>query len=213
MTATGESARSGRHYAGRTPEERAGRRRERLLAAALELYGTQGYRGTSIEQLCAGASISTRSFYEEMGSQENLLIALADSIATEAAVALAALRVDPALPLATRIALAFRAYFEVTCRDKKTARVCFVEVIGVSPAVEQWRARWRARMGEVLLSNTQPAIDSGEVVAGDYRLFIVAVLGAVNSLAQELAMADNPPTIDEICTELAAFISARIAAA
>src|SRR6266849_4879099 len=68
----------GRRYRQQTPDERRTGRRARLLDAALEAFGTRGYQATSIEQLCADASISTRNFYEEFPGREALLIELHD---------------------------------------------------------------------------------------------------------------------------------------
>src|SRR6266536_445680 len=47
-----------RRYRGRLPDERRAERRRRLLGAGLELFGTVGYHGTSIERLCAQAGVN-----------------------------------------------------------------------------------------------------------------------------------------------------------
>ncbi|MBF6171979.1 TetR/AcrR family transcriptional regulator [Nocardia blacklockiae] len=211
--ATKQGAQAKRHYGGRTAEERAGQRRERLLRAALELYGTRGYAATSIEQLCSAASISTRSFYEEMGSRENLLIALADDITGQAsAAALADIERAAERPFADRITLGFRTYLQITCRTTESARVCYVEVVGVSNAVERWRAEWRGRIGTLLRGEIERAVRRGEARARDYRLFSIAMIGAVNSLAQEFARGDTDgaPTLDEICDEIGVLVRGGI---
>ncbi|HMJ15220.1 MAG TPA: TetR/AcrR family transcriptional regulator, partial [Polyangiaceae bacterium] len=69
-----------RPYGGRAPEERKQDRRERLLEAGLDLFGTIGYTQTSIERLCARAGVTTRHFYEEFGSRESLLKAVYDQV-------------------------------------------------------------------------------------------------------------------------------------
>ena len=66
---------SGRRYGGRTSEERHAERRERLLDAALELFGTRGYADTTIEAICAASQLGPRYFYEQFGSREELLLA------------------------------------------------------------------------------------------------------------------------------------------
>ena len=73
-----------RSYAGRTAAERRAERRERLLEAGLQLFGTDGYAATSIEKLCAAAGVSTRSFYEEFDGREALLMALHDRVTQRA---------------------------------------------------------------------------------------------------------------------------------
>lgn len=203
MAVRGDTEPVGRVYGGRSAHQRAGERRLRLIDAALELYGDQGYGSTPIEQLCSVANVSTRSFYEEMGSREKLLIALADDITTRAAAeAVEALSASADEPLPTRIARGFRAYLEVTCRDRRSARVCYVEVVGVSAVVEQWRLMWHARIGDLFVDEVARAVEHGEATDRDYRLFAIAVVGAVNSLAQELALAETSdgktPSLDEI---------------
>lgn len=51
-------------------------RRQRLLEAALELYGTVGYRATTVQADCKLAKMSTRSFYEVYADHERLLAEL-----------------------------------------------------------------------------------------------------------------------------------------
>lgn len=205
-----------RQYAGRTAEQRVGERRGRLLEAALQLYGTQGYASTSIEQLCSAAAISMRSFYQEMGSREKLLIALADDITGRAtAAAFEQLAALSDAPFADRITAGFRAYLAVTCTDPRTARVCYIEVVGVSTAVEEWRGRWRSNIGALVQAEAEQAVARGQARDRDYRLFAIAVIGAVNSLAQELARGDREPepqvTLPSICAEITSLVIAGVA--
>lgn len=50
--------------------------RRRLIEAAIELFGTVGYAGTTIETLCARARLSTRDFYKSFVSRQDLLRAV-----------------------------------------------------------------------------------------------------------------------------------------
>ncbi|WP_240505115.1 TetR/AcrR family transcriptional regulator [Nocardia mangyaensis] len=185
-------------------------RRSRLTDAALELFGTQGYSSTSIERLCATANVSTRSFYEDIGSREALLIALVDRLNTAALQ-----RLDEALartgdqPLVVRVVESFRAFLSVTCRDRKAARVFFVEVVGVSPAVEEWRRGQRRSISGLLTREAQRAAERGEAESRSFHLFTLALIGAVTSLAQEMVHATVPGeaiSVDEICDEIGYFI-------
>src|ERR1041384_3464475 len=65
-----------RTYGGRAAADRRAERRERLLEAGLQLFGTEGYATSSIEKLCTHAGVSTRNFYEEFNAREDLLMAL-----------------------------------------------------------------------------------------------------------------------------------------
>lgn len=180
------------------------------MDAALELFGTQGYAATSIERLCATANVSTRSFYEDMGSREALLIAVVDRMNSTALDRLGeALDRTDDETLAVRVVESFRAFLGVTCRDRRAARVYFVEVVGVSAAVEEWRRSQRRSISAVLTSEAQRAAERGEAGDRSFRLFALAVIGAVNSLAQEMVHATVPGnaiSVDEICEEIAYFV-------
>lgn len=71
---------AGRVYGGRSERERRADRRARLLAAGLDLFGTEGWTATTIEKLCTSAGVATRSFYEEFSSREALLLAVFEDV-------------------------------------------------------------------------------------------------------------------------------------
>lgn len=206
----------GRNYAGLSKEQRVAQRRTRLIDSALELFGTQGYATTSIERLCTLANVSTRSFYEDVGSREALLIALVDRITMQAIDRAAeALARTANEPLSSRVTAGFRAYLEVTCADRRTARVCYVEVVGVSEAVEEWRREQRGRISSMLMAEAERAVERGETKPRRFDLFALAVIGAVNSLAQELVQTTQPDariSLDDICEEIAYVVNSGLAA-
>lgn len=188
-------------------DERTSERRNRLLAAALELYGTVGYVATSVDQLCALGSVSTRSFYQENGSREELLIAVAESITSRAhAAALATLMSLPDAPLSERVSQAFRSFLGVTCEDPRTARICYIEVVGVSPEVEKWRMASRNRIAAVMVGEAERAGALGQARIRDYHLLSVGIIGAVIALAQEFALTagqgERALTLDRLCSEV-----------
>ncbi|MBF6334440.1 TetR/AcrR family transcriptional regulator [Nocardia abscessus] len=214
MTLRDHGPKDGRSYGGLSKEQRVAQRQTRLIDAALELFGTQGYAATSIERLCTVANVSTRSFYEDMGSREALLIALANRITSRALErALAALAATENEPLPTRVVASFRAYLGVTCADARCARVCYVEVVGVSAAVEEWRRQQRRLLSALLISEAERAVGRGETEPRRFDLFALAVIGAVTSLAQETVQSTAPDSVvglDEICEEIAYFVNSGL---
>ncbi|MBC7152941.1 MAG: TetR/AcrR family transcriptional regulator [Rhizobium sp.] len=70
---------------------RAPGRRERLLAAAAELFFEQGYAATSIDAIIERAGGSKRNIYNEFGNKEGLFAAI---VSTSAEKALSSLVID-----------------------------------------------------------------------------------------------------------------------
>lgn len=54
--------------------------RQRLLAAAEELFGERSYRRTTVAQICARAGIATGSFYAHFGSKAEIFAAVVRQI-------------------------------------------------------------------------------------------------------------------------------------
>lgn len=205
---------SGRDYGGRTAGQRRAERRKRLLASGLELFGTKGFRATSIDRLCSRANVSTRNFYEEFNGREALLIELLKQINEQALTAVQdALNAPDAeeLPTAERVARAIAAYVHTTSDDPKKTRISYVEVVGVSRVVEAHRQEWRDRLVEVALAEAAHAVRRGDAVDRDYRLAAMAFIGAVNELVYQWILRDRPEPVEDICAELTRLALALLA--
>ena len=120
-------------YGGVIASERQAGRRVRLLEAALELLGTEGWRATTVRAICAKAKLTPRYFYESFADRDQLLVALFDELVTEAAA-----RVLEAVEGAERDArakarAAIGAFVELVTDDPRKARVLFMEAVGSEP--------------------------------------------------------------------------------
>jgi AcrR family transcriptional regulator len=202
----------GRPYRRQSPSERRAARRAKLIDAAVEAFGTNGFRATSIEELCAAAGISTRNFYEEFRGREELLITLHDELNQRAfdAVVQALTDVDPG-DLDQLARAGTRAYFEVMTGDRRWARIALVESVGVSPTAEQHRQTAIDRFAQLLLAEANRLADEGLVPKRDYRLTAIALVGAVNGLVNTWT-ADNgwEAQMDDVAAEAARLITLAI---
>ncbi|GAA4435427.1 TetR/AcrR family transcriptional regulator [Actinokineospora soli] len=128
-----------RRYGGQDAEQRQGERRERLMAAALDLFGTQGYAASSVKHVCDHAGLTQRYFYESFTDREQLLRAVADEtvdlLRTAVADAVSAAGPD----IGDRIRAGLTALVDVLTGDTRRARVILIETVGVSAALEARR--------------------------------------------------------------------------
>ncbi|RYI98816.1 MAG: TetR family transcriptional regulator, partial [Actinomycetales bacterium] len=70
-------------YGGRSAAERAAERRERLLDAALAVWGRDGGPRVTMTRICAEASLTERYFYQEFANLDAALVAVMDRVAVE----------------------------------------------------------------------------------------------------------------------------------
>jgi AcrR family transcriptional regulator len=208
------AAPAGRPYRQQAPAERRAIRRARLRDAAVEAFGTKGFRATAIEELCAAAGISTRNFYEEFKSREELLIALHDELNQRAleAVVLAIGEVEPN-DLEARARAGVRAYFHVMTADRRWARIALVESVGASPTAEQHRRAAIDRFAQLLLFEANRLADADVVPRRDYRLTSVGLVGAINGLINTWTASDDwDSQLDLVADEAARLIVLAISA-
>lgn len=202
-----------RTYGGRSAADRRAERRERLLEAGLQLFGTEGYATSSIEKLCTHAGVSTRNFYEEFNSREDLLIALhakANEMSFRAVTAAFADHADAAL--AERFELAVRTFIQTMASDARLARVAYVEMIGVSNSVEKHRMAWRKRWWDMMVAEADRAVLRGEAQARDFTLPALAVIASVNELVHHYSLNRGRITLDEVIAEVVRFAVAAVTA-
>jgi AcrR family transcriptional regulator len=192
-----------RRYRGRLPDERRAERRRRLLDAGLELFGTVGYQGTSIERLCARAGVTARHFYQEFPGREALLEALCEEIIAEVSQAVVnALAGAQGQPPRGRTRAALAAYVHGMLDDPRRARVVHVEMTGISPELERTRRAMLQGFASITQAEIERQADAGLIARRDYRLAALLAVGGTRELVMEWVSGERRPPLDELIDEL-----------
>lgn len=193
----------GRTYGGESPAERTERRRRQLLAACMELFGTIGYRATKVERICALAKVSTRHFYEQYPGKEAAFVDLYDQLIRKSyqQVALSLAETEGSA-MDTRITDAFAAYLRPLFTDMRAARVAFVEIVGLSPVIEQRRMEYRETLITVIESTVRPAVERGEIADRDFRFAILSLVGSATVNVHDWVTRKDPRSADEVQQQL-----------
>ncbi|MEA2688408.1 MAG: hypothetical protein QOD51_1015 [Candidatus Eremiobacteraeota bacterium] len=184
----------GRLYAGLSAPERRAERRERLLDAGLELFGTAGFAKTTIPMLCSASGVTARHFYEEFDSREALLRTIYDRIAETAfAGVLGALR-NADQGVRERIRDSNAAYFRYLTSDLRLARIYTIEAVGMHSELESHRRAKR----EAFVKKLTKAAQRVESTAVDSRLLSAALAGAAHDLLLEWVLSPRRPSVDRM---------------
>lgn len=192
-TVTAPDRAPARTYAGRSFDERDADRRERLLAAALELFGTEGYGRVPVERLCSTARVSTRHFYQRYQQKEDVLLDLYATLAGDSyAAVVAALEVHRGASVEVRLSAGLRAYLGPLFADPRAARVAFVEAIGVSLRMEAQRLELRNTIVGVLESEAAVSVARGEIPPRDYRFLALCLNGAITVVVHDWTLHPDP---------------------
>jgi len=117
-------------YRGASAEQRRDERRRRLMDAALDIIGTQGWANTTLRGVCEQAKVGPRFFYESFADLDALAAAVHDEIVADAITrtleAVAAAPDD--LPSKTRAGVS--TIVTAFTDDPRRGRIAFAEAHG-----------------------------------------------------------------------------------
>jgi AcrR family transcriptional regulator len=126
-----------RAYRGVSPEQRRADRREKLIAAAIAVYGERGYRQATVKAVCEAAGLTERYFYESFGNSEDLLVTSFNAVTYAVFDEIRAAAQAAGRGRVARARAMLDAYFGALQRDPPSARVYLVEIRGVSREVDK----------------------------------------------------------------------------
>lgn len=166
---------SGRH--GLPREEVVRSQRMRLLRAAVEVAGSEGYAAMTVSAVIARASVSRKTFYELFADREDCFLAAYELLAERALRgAQAAFAIDA--PWSARLRAALGWTLDALAEHPHEARVAFVEVLGAGPRALAHRERTLAQLARLIAEGREVALPAVAVPASTP----IAVIGALGEL-------------------------------
>lgn len=196
-----------RRYRGITAAERQAQRREQMLDAGLEIFGTQGYASSSVRSISAEAGLNSRYFYESFANKEELLVAVYERIMIEVGLAVRdATAKETTIEGQARAGL--RASWAIMTADRRKARVVAIEVVGVSEPLETLRRQRRHAFAELMMRNALSIVDEGVELSLDPVLISRALMGGVVDILVDWIHGEVEISADEIAEQFTRLFTA-----
>jgi len=191
------AAQEPRLYRGVSAAERRAGRRERLLEAGLELFGTRGYADTSIRAVSAQAALNSRYFYESFSSREDLLYHVYRRIVRDLAMAVIAATAQ-AETVEEQARAGLRAGWTALTEDRRKARIIALEVVGVSERLERVRRDNRHAFANIVVQNALSFAGDPSRLLMDPTLTARSLMAAVVDMQVDWLNGDVDASVDEI---------------
>ena len=165
-------------------QERSFETRDRIVAAARELFRERGFAATSAEQIAARAGVAKGTVFLHGGSKERLLLMAYEAEVVETATAALA-AVDPALPMARTLEEIFGHFFQLYERDVTLARKFVKEqVVATHPEnpLAPLTLDFVARLAELIArrqadGEVHPDVDPALAAQSSYALYSGVLVG------------------------------------
>jgi AcrR family transcriptional regulator len=186
-----------RLYRGISPSERRAQRRERLLEAGLQLFGTEGYADSSIRAVCEQASLNTRYFYESFSGREDLLYNVyAETVRDLATEVIEVTARAESIEDQARAGL--RAAWTILTDDPRKAKVIFLEVVGVSERLERLRRDNMHAFADLIVQNSRLITRGAVPLRLDPVLTARSLMGAVVDTQVDWINGDVDASVEQI---------------
>lgn len=167
-------------------------RRRQLIAAAIQVYGEQGYRHSSVKQVCERAGLTQRYFYESFGHSDELLIACYQQVTGELQRDIIAAVDGAGSSPRLRARAALVAYLDALRRQPQAANVFLVDIRGISPEVDREIDRALGVTGREMVR----AVLGADAAVDD--LLLTGVMGGIIHIALHWVTAHYAPSIDRV---------------
>ncbi|GAA3227387.1 TetR/AcrR family transcriptional regulator [Pseudonocardia petroleophila] len=164
-----------------TTPTRADAQRARVLAASVEIFGTRGYRATSMNEIAAGVGLSKPTLYHYFRNKEELLVRIySDVLDDSLRMARETVAAAPTPLDGLRDLLVSRVVH--TCENRELLKICFEEEDELRPDLAE-ELLVRRRLFEDVATSTlerhlaaHPQLRLGM----SPKVFVNMCLGAVN---------------------------------
>ncbi|ALG08915.1 TetR/AcrR family transcriptional regulator [Kibdelosporangium phytohabitans] len=162
-------------YAGRSTEQRRAERRGKLVDAAFEIWGDQGWSAVSMRGVCARAALTDRYFYESFADVDALLTAVWERVRDNAIqrVVEAALHA-PSDPI-ERLRAALAVFVHDLTEDPRLGRIGFGDHTG-NAVLERLRKEALQQFTDLLIELGQPYLRR-DIDPIDFRMSVLLGIG------------------------------------
>lgn len=118
-----------RSWKGETAEERTQQRRERLIEAALEMFGKRGIEHTTMRDICSQARLTERYFYESFANTDEAFDAVYARIKQELVRRVTAALASAPADIPQLASAGLRAFYTFIQEDPRYAQIMLIDAL------------------------------------------------------------------------------------
>ncbi|MFD2180011.1 TetR/AcrR family transcriptional regulator [Veronia pacifica] len=199
-----------RNYAGVSAQQRAQERKDKLMSAALEIVGTQGFKNATVRTICKESGLTQRYYYEAFENAEDMLIQLYNHELKRLYSHIQTV-INNEKKTEEKLRAGLRAYLETLYNDPRIARVILSEVLGVSEKVDlAYQTHTNRFVTFLTVLYKQLVFDSVKKNLNlPYEMFARGSVGAVVFIARNWVMTGYEEDLDKLVDDIS-FLPTKV---
>jgi AcrR family transcriptional regulator len=171
--------------------------RERILAAALEVFARKGYHRALVDDIVRASGTSKGAVYHHFPTKEALFLALVDEFAQRLALAVAA-AIGSRHGALAKVEGALVAALDTFAENAPLARLILLEAVSLGAVYEAKRSEVHGRFAGLIQGYLDEAVGEGSIDPIDTRVATLAWLGAVNEVVVQWLHTGTPALAESI---------------
>lgn len=178
--------------------------RDKLIEAAINLFSTKGFRGTSIRNIADGMGMSISNIYHYFGNKEGLLLAILENSTATLLEALEASVRDEDDPL-ERLKNLISTHIRLSCDFRKEMKIFFLDEEHLSPAGHRINVDFQKKIMSLYRRELVILAEQGRLRGESLTITTFNILAIINWQLRWFSV-DGPRTLDEVSAEIIDFM-------
>lgn len=200
----------GRRYRGQSVARRREERRQRLLLAGREVFGSVGFHATTVRMLCKAAGLTERYFYESFESREAIFEAVLEAASSElqGCILRAAATLPPDADAYGLARAALSEYYRVMLAEPGLARLLLFEALGVNAHIQRRYYEGFEEFSQLFLTLVAPLASRGDFRLERPEYIAAGLIGAAHQIATHWVLKGYRDPLDDVVESALSIFSA-----
>lgn len=202
---------TGRRYGGVDSQERQRQRKAKLIAAALAVFGEQGFHPSTVRDVCKEAQLTSRYFYESFDGMEALFQAVYAEVSRDLMQATVA-ALTRCAPEPDKLAeAALRAFLEFIREDPRRARVALIDALNVGGSMHDATDKSMQDFADLITGLMKQMFPNLERAGLSYSLLANGLVGSNTRIATQWVAERCAAPLEDVLRNTYAIFQASIA--
>ena len=179
--------------------------RQRILAAAEEVFAEKGYHGAVVDDIVRAADMSKGGFYFHFPNKQGIFLALMEALTPRLISTVERAIAQETDPIA-KVDAALHTVLDTFSRHRRLSKILLIEAVGLGHGFEEKLMEVRAQFAGIIQKYLDQAVEEGAITPIDTRTTSFAWLGAINEIVIRWVVTGDPAKLEDIIPSLRALL-------
>ncbi len=185
--------------------------RQRLLAAAEEVFAEKGYHGAVVDDIVRASESSKGGFYFHFPNKQAIFLSLVDALVPKLQRAVERAIADESDPI-DQMDAALRTVLTTFSRHRRLSKILLVEAVGLGHGFDEALMHAKSHFAAMIRGYLDRAVATGKLPTFDTDLASWVWFGAINEIVVRWLVTKQPERLETVVPGLRVLLLRSIGA-